>query len=137
MRSQPIRWLIAPVLAVAVFALAACGGGNNESKNSAGKTPAGVNGPGKPVDGQKKGGHVTVLANGDVDYMDPGASYYQFTYGVISDVVRQPYTFKPNDTGTNPTPNMADVKPQVKDAGKTIYSQNREGSTDSPPEGKE
>ena len=30
----------------------------------------------------KKGGTLTVLANGDVDYIDPGAAYYQPTYMV-------------------------------------------------------
>src|SRR4051812_26593943 len=137
--SSSRRWLIGPALAAAVLVLAACGGSNNSSgnKNTAGKLAAGVNGPGKPVDGQKKGGHVTVLANGDVDYMDPGASYYQFTYGVISGVVRQLYTFKPTDTGTNPTPDMADGEPQVTDGGKTVTVHIRKGIKYSPPYGKE
>ncbi len=33
-------------------------------------------------DGAKEGGELTVLAAGDIDYMDPGAAYYQFTYMV-------------------------------------------------------
>ena len=137
MSSTSLRWLIAPVLAAAVFALAACGGGNDNTSGGAGKKPAGVNGPGKPVDGQKKGGHMTLLSNGDVDYLDPGAAYYQVTYGVLSGVVRQLYSFKPTDDGSHPTPDMADGEPQVSDDGKTITVKIKKGIKYSPPYGKE
>jgi peptide/nickel transport system substrate-binding protein len=136
MRSTSLRWLIAPVLAVAVFALAACGGDDNKS-GGAGNKPAGVNGPGKPVDGQKKGGHMTILANGDVDYLDPGAAYYQVTYGVLSGVVRQLYSFKPTDDGSHPTPDLADGDPQISDDKKTITIKIKKGIKYSPPYGKE
>ena len=33
-------------------------------------------------DDAQEGGELTVLAAGDIDYMDPGAAYYQFTYMV-------------------------------------------------------
>lgn len=136
MSSSSFRRLIAPVLVVATFALAACGGSDN-NKGGAGNKPAGVNGPGQPADGQKKGGHMTILSNGDVDYIDPGAAYYQITYGVISGVVRQLYSFKPTDTGEHPSPDLAEGDPQISDGGKTITVKIRHGIKYSPPYGKE
>jgi len=47
---------------------------------SAGKAQ---NGMGVNGAGGKKGGTITVLTNSDVDYIDPGLAYYQFTYEVV------------------------------------------------------
>ena len=48
--------------------------------------------------GAKKGGTLTALANGDVDYIDPGAAYYQATYIVDLAVDSPLMGWPPNDT---------------------------------------
>ncbi len=42
-----------------------------------------------------KGGNLKVLAVGDVDYIDPGAAYYQFSYMVDSATQRQLLSWAP------------------------------------------
>ena len=49
---------------------------------------------GAPVKG-KKGGKVTFLAAADVDYLDPGQTYYTFGYAVAYATQRPLYSFKP------------------------------------------
>ncbi len=132
MRSSTLRRLMGPALAAAALTMAACGSDDKSSGGTA-KLPGGVQGPGKPVDGQKKGGHVTILANGDVDNIDPGQAYYQFTYEVLAPIVRQLYAFKPTSDGSDPTPDLAEAAPEVSEDGKTITIKIRQGIKYSPP----
>src|SRR3712207_229626 len=83
------RTLLALVAIVAMFTLAACGGDDEEGS---GGTPAASGGEASatdqlfagsatenrenPEEGGVKGGTIRVLSNGDVDYMDPGKTYY-------------------------------------------------------------
>ncbi len=48
-----------------------------------------------------------MIAAGDVDYIDPGAAYYQFTYMVTSAAQRALLSWQPDDVA-NPTPDLAD-----------------------------
>src|SRR5690349_12312188 len=92
-----------PALAavLACLAFAACGGGgNDESGSSGGGSPASTAGGGGNVTEQlfagsaadnrkdpaegKKGGKLTVLSAGDVDYMDPGTTYYTYAIGIMN-----------------------------------------------------
>ena len=76
---------------------AACGssdsgtGGNGSSGDANGKFLGE-----KPGAGQK-GGTLTVLAAGDVDYVDPGQVYYAFGYMVHYAVNRTLYSYGPGD----------------------------------------
>ncbi len=79
MRSTLVRLMVGGVLALVGVALAACGGSSNESTSDAAAKFAPVT---APPDNAKKGGTLNVIAAGDVDYIDPGAAYYQFTYMV-------------------------------------------------------
>ncbi len=143
MSGSSLRWLIAPVLAAAALTVAACGSNNNSSTSSSAgtQTTAGVNGPGQPVDGQKKGGHLTLLAAGDVDSMDPGQAYYSFTYSILYNVVRPLYSYEPTSDGSKSTPDLADGEPQITDnadgKGQTITVKIKQGIKYSPPYGKE
>src|ERR1700759_555029 len=94
-RSRLLGVFLPGLLAVASIGLAACGGSrsNNSSSSGSSGTSGGPSRRSKgaqpvakykplvtaPADA-KKGGTLTVLANGDVDYIDPGAAYYQPTY---------------------------------------------------------
>src|SRR5215217_2238209 len=61
------------LLAALTLAATGCGGSSSEGgPGEAGNT-------GAPVKGQK-GGKVTFLAAADVDYLDPGQTYYTFGY---------------------------------------------------------
>ena len=48
-----------------------------------------------------------MLAAGDVDHIDPGAAYYQFTYMVTSATQRPLLAWQPDDV-EDPTPDLAD-----------------------------
>ena len=58
--------------------------GSDDSDESAGGRPASRSSrpATAPPDNAKKGGTLNVITAGDVDYIDPGAAYYQFTYMV-------------------------------------------------------
>ena len=81
-----------------------------------------------------KGGTLTALANGDVDYIDPGAAYYQPTYMVDLAVDSPLMGWPPNDTAA-PVPLLAAGEPVVSDGGKTITFKIKPNIHYSPPLG--
>jgi peptide/nickel transport system substrate-binding protein len=80
----------------------------------------------------KKGGKVTFLAAADVDYLDPGQTYYTFGYTVQYAVNRPLYSFEPDDADT-PVPDLAEGDPQISEDSKTITVKLRRGVKFSPP----
>ena len=82
-------------------------------------------------DGAQQGGELLVLNEGDIDYMDPGAAYYQVTYSLTLATQRTLMGWPPN--ATQPAPDLADGQPQVTDGGKTITFKIRPGVHYSPP----
>src|SRR3982074_3184845 len=111
-RSRLLGVLLPELLAVvSIIGLAACGssskssssgssgaGGSSGSSTAVGaelaKFPARTTAPSTA----KKGGTLTVLGNGDVDYIDPGAAYYQPTYMVDGAVDSPLMGWPPGDT---------------------------------------
>ncbi len=83
-------------------------------------------------DDAAEGGDLSVLAVGDVDYIDPGAAYYQFSYMVTSATQRQLLSWAPDDL-TEPTPDIATDAPTISDDGKTITYDLQSGIKFSPP----
>jgi peptide/nickel transport system substrate-binding protein len=81
-----------------------------------------------------KGGTLTALSNGDVDYIDPGAAYYQPTYMVDLAVDSPLMGWPPNDTAA-PQPLLAASMPVVTDGGKTITFKIKPNVHYSPPLG--
>src|SRR4051794_3251771 len=116
---------------VAALALAAAGCGGSSSEGGSG----GPSSNGAPVKG-KKGGKVTFLAAADVDYLDPGQTYYTFGYVVAYATQRPLYSFKPPD-GTKPVPDLAAGDPQISADKKTITVKIRPGVRFSPPVNRE
>jgi len=111
------------LLGALALTAAGCGGssegGPDESSNAA------------PVKGSK-GGKVTFLAAADVDYLDPGQTYYTVAYATN----RPLYSFKPDDAET-PVPDLAEAAPEISPDNKTITVKLRSGVRFSPPVNRE
>lgn len=117
-------------LAAAALALVAAGcGGGSKSSNSAGSS--GVAGANHTMSQGKKGGTITVLSNGDVDHIDPGQAYYQFTYAISYVTQRPLLAYKPNSV--DPVPDLAASTPTVSKDGKTVTVHIRPDVKFSPP----
>src|SRR4051794_33942554 len=65
------------------------------------------------------GGSLTMLASGDIDYLDPGRTYYTFGEMVTLATNRPLYSFKPDDA-LHPVPDLAADQPQISDDQKTV-----------------
>src|SRR5215218_5077228 len=130
---------------LAVLGLAACGG----SDDSASGTPAqsGSSSSGESVTDKlfagtatanradltegKKGGKLTVLAGGDVDYMDPGKTYYTYAIGIMNAIHRGLYAYPPDKN--EPIPDLAADMPDIAPDGKTVTIKLKQGVTFSKP----
>jgi len=80
----------------------------------------------------KTGGNLTVVASSDVDYIDPGAAYYQFTFMVTTATQRALYSFGPDDA-VDPVPDLATKAADVSSDGKTVTVEIRSDVKFSPP----
>lgn len=138
MRRSLLRWTLLIMVAVAATGLVACGGSDDDDTpaSSSSTGPGGVSTGGTPVDGQKKGGHLTILAAGDVDSIDPGQTNYSFTHEVLAGTISRLYSIRPDDDGSKPVPDLADGQPEVSDDGKTVTVKIKKGVRYSPPYGK-
>ncbi len=67
-----------------------------------------------------------MLSAGDVDFLDPGATYYTYTVGILNALQRGLYTYAPGDT-TRPRPDLAEAAPRVSGDGRTVTVRIREG----------
>ncbi|HEY1369181.1 MAG TPA: ABC transporter substrate-binding protein [Gaiellaceae bacterium] len=83
----------------------------------------------------KKGGTITVISAGDVDNIDPGIAYYQFTYEITYATQRTLYAYKPNSV--TPSPDLAASMPVVSNGGRTVTVHLRQGVKFSPPVNRE
>jgi peptide/nickel transport system substrate-binding protein len=118
---------ISALVAALTLAAAGCGGSSDEGSDGTSS--------GAPVEG-KKGGKVTFLAAADVDYLDPGQSYYTFGYAVLYATQRPLYSFEP-DNADEPVPDLAEGDPQISKDNKTITVKLRPGVRYSPPVNRE
>ncbi|HEY5144531.1 MAG TPA: ABC transporter substrate-binding protein [Solirubrobacteraceae bacterium] len=127
MSRRSLRYALVACMMVALsLAVAACGSSNSSS------TSGSSGGGSKTVPTGKKGGSVTVLSAGDVDYMDPGQMYYTFGYQVGYSVQRSLYFFSPKDS-TKEIPDIAAAAPQISGDFKTITIKIKPNIKYSPP----
>ena len=114
------------ILALTV-AVSACGSNSNSGSSSAGtKIGSGA------ITKGKKGGTLTFLGASDVDYIDPGQTYYQTGYQFLYATQRPLFSYKA-DSATVATPDLASGPAEVSADNKTITVHIRKGIHYSPP----
>jgi peptide/nickel transport system substrate-binding protein len=131
-----LKTLLALAALVALFGFAACG---DDEPSDEGGTPAQTEEGGdgaqnvteqlfagtaadnraNPAEGGKKGGKFTILSSGDVDYMDPGKTYYSYAIGIMNALHRGLYAYMPGDT-SKAIPDLAEGDPEIAEDGKTV-----------------
>jgi peptide/nickel transport system substrate-binding protein len=115
---RSVRWtLFATVVSALALFVAACGSSNKSSTSGGGASA--TTGGGTKITQGKKGGTLTYLAAGDVDYLDSGQTYYTFGYMVLYSTNRTLYSFKPTDS-VHPVPDLATGPPEISSDNKTI-----------------
>src|SRR4051794_4688483 len=117
---------------IPALALVAAGCGSSSSSSSTSSSSG--SGQVAPKQG-KQGGSLTALDSSDVDYLDPGHTYYTFGYTIAYATQRPPYAFKPGSN--DPVPDLADGPPQISSDNKTITVKIKSGVKFSPPVNRE
>ena len=121
--------LVAGIVGAVAIVAAGCGG--DDKKDGAGGSSTGGGTP----EG-KTGGKATFLAAGDVDFVDPGQTFYTFGYMVHYAVNRTLYSFTPTDSAT-PVPDIADGQPELSADNKTVTVKIKKGIKYAPPVNRE
>jgi peptide/nickel transport system substrate-binding protein len=148
-----LKTLLALAALIAVFGFAACGDDDDDEAGTEGGTTAQTEEGGaniteqlfagsaadnraNPAEGGVKGGKLTVLSAGDVDYMDPQKTYYTYAIGIINAIHRGLYAYLPGDT-TKPVPDLAEGDPEISADGKTVTVKIKSGVMFSEPVARE
>jgi peptide/nickel transport system substrate-binding protein len=129
MRSKLVWALMPALIAALAFALSSCGGSSSTSSSA---TQSQFVAPTAPPDNAQKGGTLNVIAAGDVDYTDPGAEYYVFSYMIAGATQRPLFSWQPDDV-EQPTPDLASGEAQVSSDLKTVTVPIQTGIKYSPP----
>src|ERR1700712_2953765 len=85
-----------------------------------------------PAFGQAPGGTLTMLASSDVDYLDPGHTYYTFGEMVTLATNRPLYSFAPTDA-IHPVPDLAAAPPVIPADHRTVTVTIKPGIRYAPP----
>jgi peptide/nickel transport system substrate-binding protein len=117
--------LILGALFALTFGMAACGGDDDDGGGEQTATE------GAPGEG-KRGGKLTALWGGDVDFIDPGQTYYQPGQQVADATQSTLYAPKVDDASVA-EPLLAESDPQVSEDGCTVTVTIKEGVKFSPP----
>jgi peptide/nickel transport system substrate-binding protein len=120
---------VAPIAAALALVIAACGGSDNNGASSSASSSTG--GGAAQETGGKQGGLLKQLGSSDVDYLDPGHTYFTAGYQVAYVTQRPLYSFKPGQTV--PVPDLAAAKPEISSDLKTITVKIKPNVKFSPP----
>ncbi len=146
-RSRLLGVLLPGLLALASLGVAACGS-SSKSSASGGGGSSGGSAPSAGVSAEvakfaplvkapanaKKGGTLTVIGKGDVEYIDPGADYSQWGL-VVHWAAQTPLMGWPPSDTSSPVPELAASQPKLSDGGKTITFKIKPNIHYSPPLG--
>jgi peptide/nickel transport system substrate-binding protein len=138
MTSRTLRLLVATGASALALGLAACGGSDNggSTSGSTGGSSGASKAPAKQEIGQgTKGGVLKFLGASDVDYMDPGHTYYTAGYQVAFAIGRPLYSYPPNSDTARP--DLAASEPEISSDNKTITIHLRKGVKFGPPVNRE
>ncbi len=130
MSRSTLRLAVAPVVAALALVIAACGGSGNTGASS-GASSSSTGGSAAQETGGKQGGLLKQLGSSDVDYLDPGHTYFTAGYQVAYVTQRPLYSFKPGQTV--PVPDLAASKPEISSDLKAITVKIKPNVKFSPP----
>lgn len=132
MTIRSLRLLTAAATGALALGVAACGDNGSSSSSGGGGTST----PAKAeIPTGKQGGTLEVLGSSDVDYVDPGHTYYTTGYMLAFAIGRPLYSYKPNED--TPTPDLADGQPEISSDNKTITVKIKKGVKFGPPVNRE
>jgi peptide/nickel transport system substrate-binding protein len=131
MSRSTLRLAVAPVIAALALVLAACGSSGNSGSTTGGTSSSASSAGASQETGGKQGGTLKQLGSSDVDYLDPGHTYYTAGYQVAYVTQRPLYSFKPGQTV--PVPDLAAGKPEISSDLKTITVKIKPNVKFSPP----
>jgi peptide/nickel transport system substrate-binding protein len=150
MRMPARRALLALTTAAVAVAVGACGGSDDDEGQGGspgapvtkGETSVteqlfagtAMDNRESPAEGEK-GGKLTVLSGGDVDYLDPGKTYYTYAIGIINMIHRGLYAYPPQEN--EPVPDLAAGMPEISEDGRTVTVKLKQGITYTPPVSRE
>lgn len=129
MSRSHLRFLLAGMLLMLALVVSACGSSDDNSSSAPSSTPSSTD---QGTTEGVKGGKLTQLGSTDVDFLDPGHSYYTAGFQVVYATNRTLYSFKPDD-GTNPVPDLAESDPEISADKKTVTVKIRTGVKFGPP----
>ena len=115
--TKSLRMLLMSILAALALFAVACG---DDDEGAAGGT-AGSQEAAPTQDGEpqgKQGGVLEQSGSSDVDYLDPGHTYYTVGYQVAFAIGRPLYGFKPGEE--QPVPDLAEGEPEISEDAKQI-----------------
>jgi len=133
MTRSRLRFLLLAMLVVSAFVVSACGDDDSGDKPASSGTTTEEST--STAEG-KKGGKLLELAAGDVDYLDPGHSYYQFGFQTIYAMHKPLYSFSPDDAA-KAQPDLADGDPEVSADKMTVTVKIKKGVKFGPPVNRE
>ncbi len=128
MTSRTLRLAIAGGVSALALGIAACG---SDEKDTPSKPAASTGTPAAKPDAGKQGGILTQLGASDVDYLDPGHSYYTGAYQIIYATQKTLYAYKPGEDEA--VPDLADGDPVISADNKTITVKLKAGQKFAPP----
>jgi peptide/nickel transport system substrate-binding protein len=136
MRTKALRVLVPGILLAAALAITACGGSDSTSSSGTSEAAKQYAAPTEAPSDAQPGGSLDVIAASDVDYIDPGAAYYQWTFMIDAATQSPLESYAPADI-EEPTPLLATDHPEISEDGKTITYTINKGVMFSPPVSRE